>query len=142
MQTEKDTSEPGTTTCLTTSTTATDQPSPGEEKSHQMPGSFPRSFEDKKKRMLQQPPGQLNTQLYPRIPEICQDATCLLYLIEECIHHCIKKSVTNIRKPLEVGLKLAIMLTHLATGEMYTSLQYHWVVGQTAICKGLPSHPC
>ena len=30
------------------------------------------------------------------------------------------------------------MLTHLATGEMYTSSQYHWVVGQTAICKFVP----
>ena len=27
-------------------------------------------------------------------------------LIKECIHHRIKKSVTNLRKPLEVGLKL------------------------------------
>ena len=34
--------------------------------------------------------------------------------IEERIHHCIKKSVTNLRKPLEVGLKLAITLRHIA----------------------------
>ena len=35
-------------------------------------------------------------------------------LIEEHIHHRIKKSETNFRKPLEVGL--AIMLRHLTTG--------------------------
>ena len=45
-----------------------------------------------------------------------------LDLMEECIHHCIKKSVNNFMKPLEVGLKLAITLRHLATGETYTSL--------------------
>ena len=41
-------------------------------------------------------------------------------LIKECIHHCIKKSVTNFSKPLEVELKLAIMVRHLATGETVT----------------------
>ena len=34
-----------------------------------------------------------------------------------------------IRNPLEVGLKLAITLRHLATKETYTYLQYHWLVG-------------
>ena len=52
-------------------------------------------------------------------------------LIKKYIHHHIRKSVTNFRKPLAVGLKLAITLTHLATGETYTSLQYHWLVGRT-----------
>ena len=52
------------------------------------------------------------------------------------IHHHIKKEVTNFRKPLEVRLKLAI--THLATGEMYTSLRYHWQVGQTTIFEFVP----
>ena len=55
-------------------------------------------------------------------------------LIQERILH-IKKEATNFRKPLEVGMKLAIILRHLATGEMYTSFQYHWRVGQTIICK-------
>ena len=60
------------------------------------------------------------------------------YLIQERIHHHIKKSVTNFRKPLEVGLKLAITLRHLATGQTYTSLQYHWLVGRPTICKFVP----
>ena len=51
------------------------------------------------------------------------------------MHHRIKKSVTNFRKSLEVRLKLAITLRHLATGETYTSLQYHWLVGQIIICN-------
>ena len=62
----------------------------------------------------------------------------LFYLIEERRHHRIKRSVTNFRKPLEVGLKLAITLRHLATGETYTSLQYHWLVGRTTISKFVP----
>ena len=48
--------------------------------------------------------------------------------IKEHIHHQIKKSVTNFRKPLEVTLKLAITLKHRATGETYTPLEYHWLV--------------
>ena len=59
-------------------------------------------------------------------------------LIKERINHHIKKSVINFRKPLAVGLKLAIILRHLATGETYTSLQYHWLVGPTTICKFIP----
>ena len=58
--------------------------------------------------------------------------------IEECINHSIKKSVTNFRKPLGIRLKLTIMLRHLATGETYTSLQYHWLVGKTTIYKFVP----
>ena len=53
--------------------------------------------------------------------------------IEECMHHSVKKSVTNFRNPLGVGPNLAITLRHLATGETYTSLQYYWLVGQTTI---------
>ena len=60
------------------------------------------------------------------------------YLMEECIHHCIKKEVISFRKPLELQLKLAITLRHLATGETYTSLQYHWLVCRTTICKFVP----
>ena len=52
-------------------------------------------------------------------------------------HH-LRKSITNFRKPLEVGLKLAVTLRHLSTGESYTSLQYQWRVGRTTICKFVP----
>ena len=60
------------------------------------------------------------------------------YLIEERItpHH--RNSFTNFRKPLEVGLKLAVTLRHLATGESYTSRQYHWRVGRSTIGKFIP----
>ena len=56
-------------------------------------------------------------------------------LIEEKIFNRLRKSPTNFRKPLEVGLKLAVTLMHLSTGESYTSLQYHRMVGRTTICK-------
>ena len=57
---------------------------------------------------------------------------------EKCIHHHIKEEVTKFRKPLEVGLKLAITLRHLATPVTSKSLQYNWLVGQTNICKFIP----
>ena len=41
-------------------------------------------------------------------------------------------------KALEVRLKLAITLRHLATRETDTSFQYHWLVGRTTICKFIP----
>ena len=75
---------------------------------------------------------------HPRIPEFYQDATCLFDLIEEYIHNHLRKSATNFREPLEVRLKLAIIQRHLATGETYTSLQYHWLVGKSTICKFVP----
>ena len=50
------------------------------------------------------------------------------HLIEERITPHLRKSITNFRQPLEVGLKLAVTLRHLSTGESYTSLQYHWKV--------------
>ena len=48
-----------------------------------------------------------------------------------------RKSPKIFRKPLEVGLKLAVSLRHLSIGESYTSLQYYWGVGRT-ICKFVP----
>ena len=60
------------------------------------------------------------------------------YLIEERITPHLRKSITNFRQPLEVGLKLAVTFRHLSTGESYTSLQYHWRVGRSTICKFIP----
>ena len=55
-------------------------------------------------------------QNFVRMPSAVFDLT------EECMHHGIKKEVTNFKKPLQVGLRLGITLRHLATGEMYKSL--------------------
>ena len=92
-----------------------------------MPATHQRDFLYQLRSHTHQP----HTHQHPRIPKYFQDATCLFYLIEERKHHHIKKSVNNFRKPLEVGLKLAITLRHLARGDTYTSLPYHWLVGQT-----------
>ena len=40
------------------------------------------------------------------------EPTCF-YLIEERIAHHLRKSTINFRKPLEVGLKLAVIMRHL-----------------------------
>ena len=59
-------------------------------------------------------------------------------LIEERIYPHLRKSPTNFKRPLEVGLKLAVTLRHLSIGKSYTSLQYHWRVDRTFICKFVP----
>ena len=43
-------------------------------------------------------------------------------LIEESIHHRIKKEVTSFMNPLEVGLKLAKTLRQLTRAETYKFL--------------------
>ena len=59
------------------------------------------------------------------------------YLIEERITPHLRKSITNFRQTLEVSLKQAVTFRHLSTGESYTSLQYHWRVGRSTICKAI-----
>ena len=54
---------------------------PGEEESYPSSGSFLDPSKTRKG-MLQQPPGRPHTHRHPRIPEYCQDATCLFYFIE------------------------------------------------------------
>ena len=141
-KTDKDIFEPCTITCLTATTTASAPDSPQEKKEPPNPWVIPVSHAldplKTRKWMLQQPSGRPHTRRHPRIPEFCQDAPYLFYLIEEHLHHCNKESVTNCWKPLEVGLKLAITLRHQATGEIYTSFQYHWLVGRTTIWKFVP----
>ena len=50
----------------------------------------------------------------------------------------IQKKTTFYRRPLSAGLKLAITMRHLATGETYTSLQYSFRVGRSTITKLIP----
>ena len=42
------------------------------------------------------------------------------------------------RKPLEVGLKVAVPLRHLFAGQSYTLLRYRWRLGRTTIYKFFP----
>ena len=58
------------------------------------------------------------------------------YLIEERINHCLRKSTTNFRKPLEVGLKLEVTLRHLSTGELHCNTNRG--LEKTTICKFVP----
>lgn len=50
----------------------------------------------------------------------------------------LAKSETNMRQPLSVGLKLAVTLRFLASGNSYTSLQYSFRVSKSAICRFVP----
>ena len=45
----------------------------------------------------------------------------------------MKKETTCMRLPLEVGLKLAVTLRFLATGDSFKSLQYSFKVAANAI---------
>ena len=47
----------------------------------------------------------------------------------------IQKETTRFRKPLEPGLKLALTLWHLATGEKYRAMRFSWSVPHNTICK-------
>ena len=136
LQTEKDTSEPMTTTCPTASTftTATSQ----EKKKAIKPLGNALNTSKRKKGMLQDPPGRLNTDQYPRQQNFVRMPPAFFYLIKECKHHHLKKSAINFKRPLELGHKLAIMLRHLTMGETYTSLLYQWLFGPTTICEVIP----
>ena len=81
---------------------------------------------------------ELMTTDIPGYRNITRMEPAFFYLIAERITPHLRKSITNFRKPLEVRLKLAVTLRHLSTGESYTSLQYHWRVGRTTICKFVP----
>ena len=51
----------------------------------------------------------------------------------ERLSHVLKKDETRLRKPLPVGLKLAVTLRFLATGNSYTDLQYSFHVSKSTI---------
>ena len=59
-------------------------------------------------------------------------------MIKARVEPCLAKQATNCRAPLSVGMKLAITLRYLATGESYTSLSYQFVVGRSSISKFVP----
>ena len=54
------------------------------------------------------------------------------------IEHRIKKTHTNLKKPLEPGLKLAVTLRFLATGEAYKSLATAFRIGANSISIFVP----
>ena len=58
--------------------------------------------------------------------------------IVERVSHRIWKQDTSYRKALEPGLKVAITLRHLATGDSYHSLMYGFRVPSNTICKFVP----
>ena len=81
---------------------------------------------------------ELSTTDIPDYRNFTRMQPAIFALIEERITPHLRKSITNFRKPLEVGLKLTVTLRHLSTGESHTSLKYHWRIGRTTICKFVP----
>ena len=59
-------------------------------------------------------------------------------MIKARVHPHLVRQATNYRGPLSVGLKLAITLRFLATGESYQSLSYQFMVGRSSISKFVP----
>ena len=49
------------------------------------------------------------------------------------LHPRLVKCTTRLREPLEPGLKLAMTIRHLATGQTYTCMQYGWRVPPNTI---------
>ena len=50
----------------------------------------------------------------------------------------LQKQDTNMRKALPVGLRVAVTLRYLATGDSYKSLQYGFRVANNTICNFIP----
>ena len=50
----------------------------------------------------------------------------------------LQKQETRLRMPLSVGLKVAVTLRFLATGNSYTSLQYSFRVSKSAVSRFVP----
>ena len=62
----------------------------------------------------------------------------LFNTIVERVTPCIQKKTTLWRKPLEPGLRVAITLRFLATGDSYLSLAYSFRVAHNTISKIVP----
>jgi len=58
-------------------------------------------------------------------------------MVEDMTHR-LQKKTTNCRKPLSPGLKLAITLRYLATGDSYKSLAYGFRVAPNTIVSIVP----
>ena len=56
----------------------------------------------------------------------------------EAIEPVITKQDTNMRSAIEPGLKLAVTLRYLATGDSFISLSYNFVVSDSTISRFLP----
>uniref|UniRef100_UPI00358EEE5F putative nuclease HARBI1 n=1 Tax=Myxine glutinosa TaxID=7769 RepID=UPI00358EEE5F len=62
-------------------------------------------------------------------------------LFDEILHRItprIEKEDTRLRKALQPGMKLAITLRHLATGDLYPTLSYDFRVSRNTIVKFIP----
>ena len=113
-------------------------PPPRKRRKTQNPWVMPWILQREERRCYRTLLDELITTDIPSYRNFTRMEPAFIYLIGERITPHLRKSITNFRKPLEVGLKLAVTLRHLSTGKTYTSLQYHWRVGRTTIFKFVP----
>ena len=75
-------------------------------------------------------------------PDLYRNFMCLdeplFYEIVEKVRPYIQKEVTSLRQPLEVGLRVAITLRFMATGDSYKSLGYGFRVAHNTISLIVP----
>ena len=117
---------------------ATPPPPPRRRRKQQNPWFMPWILQREERECYRTLLDELITTDIPGYRTFTRMEPAFFYLIEERITPRLRKSITNFRKQLEVGLKLAVTLRHLSTGESYTSLQFHWRVGRMSICKFVP----
>ena len=75
---------------------------------------------------------QISFQNFVRVPIELFDE------ILQRIAHKIEKEDTTFRKALDSGLKLAVTLRHLASGDLYSTLSYDFRVSRSMISKFVP----
>ena len=62
-------------------------------------------------------------------------------IFDELLHRVtplIEKQVTNYRRPISPGLRLATTLRHMASGDKYPSLLYNFRVSKASLCNIVP----
>ena len=106
-------STPRTSTCPTTTTTTTIPASPRRRRKPPNPWVMSWILQRQEKGCYSNLPADLIHSEISGYQKFVRMTHAFLTL--EGIHQHIKKSVTNFRKPLEGGLKVAIMLRHLAS---------------------------
>ena len=97
---------------------------------------------EEKRHSLGQFSSLLDTHLRFEDPVTFQNYTRLPpHLFDEVLQRvtpAIERGITNYRQPLSPGLKLAVTLRHLATGDSYRSLAYAFRCGVSSISEMVP----
>ena len=117
--------EPSTISCPTATSTALASAGPQEKQKATKPLDHALDPSKTRKGMLQQPAGRPHTHRHPRVPEFCQDATCLFYLIKG----------THLPKHQEVSHQFKEATGSWIQAGHNPETHDHWLVGRSTFCK-------